>query len=88
MPRRDRARFWNASLVIVFLMWGDCFRVWLSGEPLTLLRLGLWFVRELLWWWLVGVLVGVLLCFARESPLFHELGARLGGGRAAVAPPR
>jgi hypothetical protein len=88
MPREERRRFWHASLVIVFLMWGDCFRVWLSSEPLALLRLAFWFVRELLWWWLAGVLVGVLLCVALESPLFHELGARLGGGRAVIAPPR
>ncbi len=88
MPREDRARFWNASLVIVFLMWGDCFRTWLSGDRLALPRLGLWFVRELLWWWLAGVLVGILLCFALESPLFHALGSRVRGGRAVIAPPR
>lgn len=79
------ALFWNASLVIVFLMWGDCFRVWLSGDNLGLLRLGLWFVRELMWWWLAGVFVGVLLCFALESPLFQELSARLRGRRTLSA---
>jgi hypothetical protein len=83
-PERG-ALFWNASLVIVFLMWGDCFRVWLSGDSLGLMRLGLWFVRELLWWWLAGLLAGVLLCFALESTLFLELSARLRSGRAADA---
>lgn len=88
LPREDRVLFWNASLVIVFLMWGDCFRVSLSGDWLTLPRLGLWFVRELLWWWLAGVLVGVLLCFALESPLVHLLGSKVRGGITIVAPPR
>jgi hypothetical protein len=70
------SRFWSASVVIVFLMWGDCFRTWLSSDGLMLARLGLWLIRELLWWWLAGNLVGVLLCFALDAPLFHELRAR------------
>jgi len=73
----DRSRFWRASVVIVFLMWGDCLRTWVSSDGLMLARLGLWLIRELLWWWLVGSLVGVLLCFALEAPLFHELRTRI-----------
>ena len=64
-------------MVIPFLMWGDCLRTWVSSDGLMLVRLGLWLIRELLWWWLVGNLVGVLLCFALEAPLFHELRARI-----------
>ncbi|HEV2549649.1 MAG TPA: hypothetical protein VGU20_20195 [Stellaceae bacterium] len=74
--QQDRSRFWWMSLVIVFLMWGDCFRTWLSDDSLVLARLGLWLIRELLWWWLAGSLVGVLLCFALEAPLCHELRVR------------
>jgi hypothetical protein len=81
----DRSRFWSASLVIVFLMWGDCIRFWVSSDELMLLRLGLWLTRELLWWWLVGVLAGVLLGVALESPLFRTLAERFAGGGAAGA---
>jgi hypothetical protein len=82
---QNRLLFWRASLVIVFLMWGDCFRFWLSSEGLMQLRLALWLIRELLWWWLVGVLAGVLLGIALESPLFRVLADRFAGGRAAGA---
>jgi hypothetical protein len=83
--QQDRSWFWSASLVIVFLMWGDCFRFWLSGDGLMLLRLGLWLTRELLWWWLVGVLAGVLLCVTLEAPLFQGFRERFASGRAAGA---
>jgi hypothetical protein len=82
---QDRLLFWRASLVIVFLMWGDCFRFWLSSEGLLQLRLALWVIRELLWWWLVGVLAGVLLGVALESPLFRVLAERFAGRPAAGA---
>ena len=73
--QQDGSRFWRASVVIVFLMWGDCLRTWLSNDGLMLARLGLWLIRELLWWWLAGNLLGVLLCFALDAPLFRELRA-------------
>jgi hypothetical protein len=72
-PRpQDRARFWNISIVVVFLMWGDFFRYWLSVSGLDQARFALWLVRELLWWRLVGILAGVLLCFAADSPFLHQ----------------
>jgi hypothetical protein len=71
---RDRYR--AAAIVVVLLMWEECFRTGLERvfarldfSPLfaTLGKLTLWFARELAWWWIVSIMVAILFCFLAES---------------------
>jgi hypothetical protein len=92
--RNLRAVGTGASVVIVLLMWGECFRLALyrafelPGVPATTAgQLGFyfWLIRELGWWWTVAIMLGVLADFLaaspvvrRVSPLFSRLVLRAG----------
>jgi len=65
-----------AAVVLVLLMWEECFRTGLEAilarldiSPLsqTLGKLAFWLARELAWWWIVSVMVALLLSFLAES---------------------
>jgi hypothetical protein len=71
-----RSRFQQAAIIVVVLMWGDSIRYWLDARGFEAVRIVIWFVRELFWWHVVGILVGALLCFATVSPLAQEISAR------------
>jgi hypothetical protein len=83
----------GTGVVIVALMWGECFRLALyraiehPGFPETLagqLELLFWVCRELGWWWTVSVLLTVLVDFFRVSPVAHWLSSRFRSGVVAV----
>jgi hypothetical protein len=77
-----------AAIVLVLLMWEECFRLGLgiilgyldipqSADNLRILVF--WLARELAWWWLVSVMVAFLLVFLAESEpvrTFLELSKR------------
>jgi hypothetical protein len=70
------ARFRRASWVVVALLWSAFFQTGLVRaltEPFAGLRVVtvLWLLRELCWWWLTGLLLGVILCFLRDAPVFQ-----------------
>ena len=80
--RNMRAVGTAASVVIVLLMWGECFRLALyrcfehSGVSATIpAQLGFyfWLLRELGWWWIVAVMLGVLADFLRVSPVVRTV---------------
>jgi hypothetical protein len=76
--RRTRRLFTRATLVTLFIMWGDCLRHAVetlpAGAPFWV---PFWLLREWLWWDLAGILAGILVCFATETPLWREVRKRL-----------
>ena len=65
-----------AAIVLVLLMWEECFRIGLESIFAHLdtppfadnLRIfTFWLARELAWWWIVSVMVAFLLIFLAES---------------------
>ena len=91
--REVRVVSFGTGVVIVLLMWGECLRLalnhgleqWGVLVPLASeAKIQFWLVRELCWWWVVGVMLAVLTNFLSQSPivcraalLFHKLPARL-----------
>jgi hypothetical protein len=83
----------GTSVVIVLLMWGECFRLALyralehPGFPEALggqLELLFWLCRELAWWWTVSVMLTVLVDFFRISPVALWLSSRFRSGVVTV----
>jgi hypothetical protein len=75
----------GTSVVIVLLMWGECFRLALyraledPGVPEMLagnLKVLFWFFRELGWWWTVSVMLTVLADFLLDSPMMRWVSSR------------
>jgi hypothetical protein len=56
----------GTAIVIVLLMWGECLRLAFGGG------FGFWLLRELGWWWSVGVMLAVVTDFLQESPVVHS----------------
>jgi hypothetical protein len=76
-----------ASVVIVLLMWGECFRFAIDrglehagGSELLIgeVRISFWLIRELGWWWTVSVMLTVLTDFFLDSPIMRWLSSRYG----------
>jgi hypothetical protein len=72
----------GTSVVIVLLMWGECFRLalhrafGLPGVPeIVAGQLGVyfWLVRELGWWWGVSVMLAVIADFLQVSPVVQRM---------------
>jgi hypothetical protein len=82
--RADANRFRFASWLAVALLWSATFWVgpdmlldpWLGKYGKRPFLLLIWAVRELLWWWLVGLLVSIVLCFVWDAPILARLRAR------------
>jgi hypothetical protein len=75
----------GTSVVIVLVMWGECFRLELHralehfGLPEMLagnLKVQFWLLRELGWWWTISVMLTVLADFLWASPITHWLSSR------------
>jgi hypothetical protein len=75
----------GTSVVIVLLMWGECFRLALyraleyPGVPNMLagnLKVLFWFFRELGWWWTISVMLAVLADFLLDSPAMRWVSSR------------
>jgi hypothetical protein len=77
-------RFFAATIcALLFVMWGEYFRmhtVFGLGWPV---EFGFWVLREACWWWVMSVLAGLLLRFVIESEMARWLAA--GFGRRAAA---
>jgi hypothetical protein len=71
----------GTAIIILLLMWGECFRLIvydvlgrlevseiLSGE----VKIQFWLVRELCWWWTVSVMLALLGDFLRGSPIWRS----------------
>jgi hypothetical protein len=69
-----RALGLGISFMIVLLMWGECFRLalWSSAAIVPF-----WLLRELCWWGLVGVLLGVLADLLASVPIGQSMSALL-----------
>jgi hypothetical protein len=75
--RATRATHARALTIIVFLMWEELFRQALPHDevaglgPARLAPFGLlWLIREVFWWRLAALLLGVLAIFSLRSELF------------------
>jgi hypothetical protein len=75
----------GTSVVIVLVMWGECFRLTLHralalyGLPEILagnLKVQFWLLRELGWWWTISVMLTVLVDFLWTSPITHWVSSR------------
>ena len=80
--RPTRATLTRALIIVVFLMWEGLFRHALPHDevaglgPARLAPFGLfWLIREVLWWRLVALLLGILVIFSVRSELFAALQA-------------
>jgi len=77
--RATRATLTRALMIVVFLMWEGLFRHALpqeaaGGGPARLAPFGLfWLIREVLWWRLAALLLGILAIFSLRSELFAAL---------------
>lgn len=102
-PRSCRALGLGTAIVVVLLMWGECFRVNIPAllqrvdAPETVagvIELQFWLWRELGWWWAVSVMLAALADFLGEAPAMQGAAAWLArflsagrGARAAPAGP-
>lgn len=75
----------GASMVIVSLMWGECFRLGIErrfehagGFELLVgyVKILFWLIRELGWWWTVSLMLAVLTDFFSKSPIVRWLSPR------------
>jgi hypothetical protein len=64
-----RALSIGTAIIIVLLMWGECIRHALGVGFAC--RFVFWFVRELGWWWSVGVMLALVADFLREAPILN-----------------
>lgn len=70
-----RTLFSVAGFLVIFVMWGEFLRLAiLRAAASPWVNLGFWLGRELAWWWIMGVMGGLLLRFALDL----EIGRRLG----------
>jgi hypothetical protein len=87
-PSRDvRNLGLRASVLIVLLMWAECFRLGidrgfaLAGGSERLIgevKISFWLIRELGWWWTVAVMLAVLADFLQASPIVSACSLKLG----------
>jgi len=83
----------GTAIVILLLMWGECFRLTLhdilgrldisellAGEA----KIQFWLLRELCWWWVVSVMLAVIGDFLRDSPIVRSASAFFGRTPARV----
>jgi hypothetical protein len=93
--REARGMSLGTSVVIVLLMWGECFRralvrtldtAGLSSFVANELRVLFWLFRELGWWAVVGILSAILADFLWRSAIVQEAAAWFGRhlGRSLV----
>jgi hypothetical protein len=75
----------SISVVIVLLMWGECFRLMLdralehSGVPesfATNLKIQFWLLRELGWWWTISCMLAILVDYLQASPVMQRVSPR------------
>lgn len=84
-----RIRRFAAQLcgLLLFLLWqGEMtwnvalsaeLQFWIGPKEALLIQAGSWFVREVVWWRVTSVLVGILVCFVFESKISDHIEWRL-----------
>ena len=76
-------RHWTlgTSIAIIFLMWEEFFRfnmerviaaIGIATPSAATLRLFFWLAREVVWWWLIAILLAILFEFLRRSAVARE----------------
>ncbi len=81
------------SVIVVLLMWGECFRLTLysalehfgiaealAGE----MKILFWLFRELCWWWTVAFMLAVLADFLQDSPIIRSVSSIFDHSRVRV----
>jgi len=77
----------GTAVIIVLVMWSECFRRMLDrsldtqavSEMLVgYLKILFWLFRELAWWWIISVMLAVLVDFVSASPIGRRLSTRFG----------
>jgi hypothetical protein len=72
----------TAAIVLVLLMWEECFRLGLKAifdhldipQFVDYVQIFIfWLARELAWWWIVSVMVAFLLSFLADSEIFQAV---------------
>jgi hypothetical protein len=95
--RKLRVLGFGASVVVVLLMWGECFRLALYGalehfgiaEALAgEMKILFWLFRELCWWWTVAFMLAVLVDFIQGSPIIRSVLSILDRSMVRVRCPR
>ena len=79
--RNLRSLGMSTNVVIVLLMWSECFRLALHrvlelpGVPAIAAQLGIyfWLARELGWWWAISVMLAILCYFIWEAPIVQAM---------------
>ena len=83
--RAVRVLFRVTTVAVLFVMWGIAIQQIVTGlsggssDPIggSVAAYVYWIVRELSWWWIVSVFVGVLACFVAESAVWRSIAAYL-----------
>src|SRR6185437_2981829 len=72
--------FFRTAILIVFLMWGELFREALqhiaptNADPIwQTVKASFWLLRELVWWRVIGVLLGLLIGLVARAPLLERI---------------
>jgi hypothetical protein len=73
----QRRLFMSASLLVVLLMWEECFRHAIGALAPDIVARMWWLLRELAWWYMAGLLTAILLCVVRCSAMARQLPARV-----------
>jgi hypothetical protein len=78
--------------LILFVMWSDVLRhAIFAAEPLELPGWGIiaavfWLAREIIWWHIIAVLGGILLCFVLTSPVWGRVSSDQTTLKISLAP--
>jgi hypothetical protein len=83
--RAVRVLFRVTTVAVLFVMWGIAIQQIVTGlsggssDPIggSVAAYVYWIIRELSWWWIVSVFVGVLACFVAESGVWRSIAAYL-----------
>jgi len=92
--RAARQRFILVTASVLFLMWNDCLyrtmmevQHWLAVTPLqsSIAQLVFWCLREVIWWWVVTILLAFLICLATLSETGKQIVGILTSQRGLAA---
>lgn len=68
-----RALFSATVFLIVFVMWGEFFRVAIAASGASpWADFSFWVIRELVWWWIIAIMGALLARFAFDSEIVRN----------------
>lgn len=62
--------WWDGASVVLWELWDF---VGVPAQVSLIIQIGLWFVRQVLWWFIISVLTAMLILFVRSSRTLREL---------------